>query len=342
MRSRDAGRHDAYDAFSPSLLYSLLAKEVFEMPGGDAEQTRIDQETATRLEGTLNEIRARLEADSKLQAQALAALEDRIKLKDELATFRESMNTKFERVNAKFLFLQWTAAAVAVVASILGTLGLKSANDYISATKNEMLQRLDHVSSYYYDFSRGVALGSSGQWKEALPHLRRCFDQDHYDEGLLVPYLEALDEADDWEQAADIIGTLRDQPKRYLAIKSPWVWSGLANLQIQMGVEKEAFSSEGRECLTRFERLADPEDPDMLRALYIQHWMLALRNRNVLEARAYIDKISALPPSVKVDSWATVRNWRFTKTLLSKGKISGKDMEAMYNALKIRFKADSV
>lgn len=279
-------------------------------------------------------LRTTIETNAISSQQAIAALEEKLALTKEFATLRED-------VNAKFRLLQWSASAVTVAVALIGGVGLKSATDYITAVKSEFAGRLDRVSSYYYEFSRGVTALNSGNLRESVASLRRCFDENHYDEGLLVPFLHALDRGEDWEQAADVITILKQQPKLYDKLAPAWVWGNLASMHIQIAVEKPEWLRDGRESLTRFDRLLDPSDLDMLRASYLQHWMIALIERNQTLAGQYIDKIAAMPSTIKVDSWNKVRTWRFIKELFrAHPEDEGATSSKYVNTLTSRFRPD--
>jgi hypothetical protein len=293
------------------------------------------QSAQGQLEQQLADLKTKLESDDALNKQSLAALEEKLKLKDEFAKLREE-------VNGKFLFFQWSAAAITVIAGLLAGFGLKSVSDYAKTIKTEVSSRLDTIESYYYEFSRGVALTDTGEAKEALPHFRFCFSQEagRYDEGLLIPFLKAIDEADDWEEATDVIGTLKSDQKKYDAIKSPWVWGNLASLEIQIGVKNPESLQEGRMSLGKFEALADPSDPEMLRARFFLHWMLSLCDNKVSEAKEYVSKIGSLPKSVKIDSWDKTKTWRFTKEILNRKVATEQQLKEMIMPLKDHFRAD--
>ena len=292
-------------------------------------------DTKEELQAQVIELKSQVDANAEVNRQALYALEERLKLKDEFVVFRED-------VRKKFSFFKWSASAGAVILGIAGALGFKTITDYTNSIKGEMLAKLDHIDSYYYEFSRAVALSNAGEAKEALPHFRNCFDQEggHYDEGLLVAYLQTLDYADDWEQTNDVIQAIKADHKKYEALKSPWLWGNLASLQIEMGIENSDSLAEGRKALRRFEQLSDPTDFEQLRTQYVQHWMLALNDRDLTAAKAYISKVSSLPTSVKIDSWEKTKGWRFTKAVLSKKIASEHDLESMIMPLKEHFKAD--
>src|SRR5262245_48838287 len=87
------------------------------------------------LHEQLSKLTAKVDVNAEVQKQALAAVEERMRL-------REEFNKLQQDVNAKFLFLKWTAGALTVVATILGALGYKSINDYVSAARTELTDRL--------------------------------------------------------------------------------------------------------------------------------------------------------------------------------------------------------
>ena len=123
------------------------------------------ENTEEQLRLQLADLKMKLDSADVLNKQSLAALEEKLKLKDEFAKLREE-------VNGKFLFFQWSAAAFTLIAGLLGVLGFKSVNDYASTIKTEVTSRLDSIQSYYYEFSRAVELDGAGEAKESLPHFR--------------------------------------------------------------------------------------------------------------------------------------------------------------------------
>lgn len=298
----------------------------------NSQSSGTSSEVISNLQQEIVELKAKLEGVTQSNKQSIDGLGERLKLGEEFAKLRED-------VNKKFLFFRWSAVAIVVVGGIIG---VKSVSDYTNTVKAQITGRLDHIESYYYELLRGSALLSNGQSKASLSHFRWCFDQpdNHYDEGLLVPFLNALDEADDWEQASQVMRMLKEDFKKYDSIKSPWVWGNLASLQIQMSLEDEKLLPEAHESLHRYEYWADPNDVDALRAQHFEHWMLALVERKPEEAKKYFSQLALLPQSVTIDSWEKIRAYRFTKVLLSKNITTEKTLKDMVMPLKDRFKKD--
>jgi hypothetical protein len=287
----------------------------------------------SQLHQEIAALEAKLNANSELQRLALNEVQERLKLKEEFTKFREE-------ANGKFLFYRWSTVAVLTVGGFLGWLGYKSVDDYITAAKTRLTAGLDRTSSFYYDYSHGTALLASGDFKDALPYLRRSFEQNNYDEGVLISYLDALDQADDWEQAYGVLTNLKSHTTEYMGLTNPWSWGNMSSLEIQMSLEHSDLLADAIQNLGRFERLVSPEDADMLRALYYQHWMLALSKHDLKTADEYIAKLLALPSYTKVDSWSKVQQWRFIKTGIEKKLFTLNEIEPMYMRLKGKFKPE--
>src|SRR5713226_817265 len=136
----------------------------------------VEQLMANNLDvnAELEKLRAELELQKQTTKVAVEGLQKQIELTKSIAALELEVKMEFGR-------LKWIGSAVAVglsiIGSIAGIIGYHSVQDYIKVVRTEATHQLERINSYYYDYTKGNALLIAGRPGEAIPFLRRCFDQ---------------------------------------------------------------------------------------------------------------------------------------------------------------------
>jgi hypothetical protein len=267
-------------------------------------------------------------------AIAIASLQKQLDQAKALAALELEVKTQLGQI-------KWIGAAttvtIAIAGTALGIFGYRSADDYINTVKKEFNSRLDRIGAFYYDFSKGNALLGSDKSAEAVPYLRRCWDQNYYDESVLVPFLEAVEWARDLRQGSEVIQKLQSDPAKFGGLKNPSTHLTIGLLQLEIALDRGQPPDQAIQSIQVAQRLTPNDDYETQKMIFIYFWLCQMARRDTTQAQHMIDILTAFPVTVKVDNWDSVKSWHVYGDLMKRFPDMGPRAEALWSQLKNRY-----
>lgn len=287
-----------------------------------------------KLATEVNTLRTELAVYKDTQKTALDAIQKQIELTKSIAALE--LEVKSELNKLKWLGLS-VAAAATVVGVFAGIVGYHSVDDYIKTVKTEVTTRLDQISAYYYDFTKGNALLAVNDYAGAIPYLRRCYDQSPYDESVLIPFFNALDVTGDLTQGGEVIEKLRADSSKFSRLGNPFTLVNIGVIQHQIALDKSQEPDAALQSFQSALTLAAHNDYETRKAIYRNLWLLYLAKGDKLRAQQYIDSLKALPQNVTVEPWDTAKTYTVLRRMAHRDSGILKIAEQMWTQLKSRF-----
>jgi len=283
-------------------------------------------------------------ADNKLEQEfavykettrlALESLQKQLEQSKTIAALDFEVKSQFER-------LKWLGVAVTVsltiAGTVLGIVGFRSVDDYVKGVRSEINAKLDRISSFYYDFTKGNALVAAGNAAEAVPYLKRCFEQERSDESVIIPLLSALDSADDWQQGIQVVQQLKSDRAKFAKFKNPFTHINIGIIQLQAALEQGTSTDEVISSLGTAQRMTTNDDFEGLKYVYLNLWLCNMARGEAAQAQQAIDRIKLLPSEIKVDDWEKVQQYGLYKRLTRKKPSTAAMAKQMWLQLQSRF-----
>src|SRR5580658_4987601 len=189
--------------------------------------------------------------------------------------------------------LKWLGAAATIAVVVAGTaatvIGYRSVDDYVKVVKEAFSARLDQISSFYYDFSKGNALLNANKASDAVPYLKRCFLKYPYDESVIIPLLDAIAGSDDISQGSEVIRRLQLEPANFGKLKSPDTHINIARVQLRAALDSAQASDQAVQSLRLAQRLANNDDDEAQKTIFVDLWLCQIARHDFTEAQRMID-----------------------------------------------------
>jgi hypothetical protein len=249
-------------------------------PAATDERLKTLEERVTNLQA-LQEI-ARKCAVNEANITALSTRLDLVKRIEEL----ENDIHKWQWL-AKYISI--TAAIVIGVASVVG---YHSIRDLVQTVVNNQVAPLNLRILHDATTLDGLARMQSHP-DAAIGYFLAAFEQDRYDESVLVQLLNALDTTRRWDDAKQVIETLKQNKYKYTHMQDPQTYNNIGNLELYLGVDNPSYWESAKEDLELGELITDPTDKEVLPYLNVnlcRYYATQSNSDAALKYAAYIAK----------------------------------------------------
>jgi hypothetical protein len=290
--------------------------------------------TDPAIASEIEKLQRELAVHKETSAIEIASLQKQLDLVKRIADVELDVKTQIGQ-------MKWIGAAATIALAIAGTalgiFGYRSADDYINTVKKDFNSRLDRIGAFYYDFSKGNALLGSNKSAEAVPYLRRCWDQNFYDESVLVSFLEAVEWARDLHQGSEVILKLQSDPVKFAGLKNPQTHLTIGLLQLEIALDHGQPPDQAIQSIQIAQRLTPNDDYETQKMVYIYFWLCQMARRDTTQAQRMITILKDFPATVKVDDWKEVESWHVYGDLKKRFPDIGPSTEAMWAQLRNRY-----
>jgi hypothetical protein len=288
-------------------------------------------EALANLTKRLDELGLKLSSESARLEEQIAIRSTIATVVDKLSFFekiRDTDNKNFEKQLQLYAGLVKKAEALrqetkrdifriitvgTAIAAACGLIGIPSIKGYLQdAVKKQsdhVLRVVNPLIDFQYKYSRGSGLLAAKNANAALPFLMDCFTDHEYDEAVVIPLLQALDESAEWGQGKEVVDRLLQNKKKLYAFRDPSTWNTLGVVETDVGVMHPEYLSFAKESLDRARGCVTKEDKATQRFIFENIWILSILNGDLNQARQAIDELLKINDN-SIDPWKVVGEFK--------------------------------
>jgi hypothetical protein len=210
------------------------------------------------------------------------ALKNELVLQKEFAALRG-------QVTLELSYIKWAAGIAGLVLSLAAFFGYRTWQELTESVRRKADQAIDEVSARTYELSRGFALADTSRPREAIPFLEAAYERNHYDEPVVIAFISALEDAEEWDRGIVVINQLRSDPIRFKAFRNGLLYNNVGSLLLSKGLVEPTHVPDAAMMLQLSIDRFGPEDVDRKYPLwnFARYW---IAKGDVTKARDYLEK----------------------------------------------------
>jgi hypothetical protein len=271
--------------------------------------------------------------------------------REELLTKINTLERRIDAVSVEKDDAVWKAkfilSGVIAAISFAGYLGIHYSyqdlkNSFVQRVDDELRQGvISEDRAFYRNLMTGSALNTGQRYSAATARLLQCFTEGHYnDSAVLIPLLDSIYRNDDWVSAGKVITVLTKNDPEYERIGDATVLAYIGGTEVQASVDHPEWLETGFSVLKKAQALTTPGDSGTLGVVYMNYWVYYLQHHDMLKAADTINSMKQ--QSLSVNSWSTVRQWKFFERYFAdeQNRRLEPQIKAMWQQLSNRYSAD--